>query len=217
MTYRFAVFDCDGTLVDGQAGICRAMEAAFAAAGQIAPDRPEIRQVVGLSLPQGVAVLNPHLSPDIRAEIVENYKQAYRAQRESGELEEPLFEGMLPLLTNLRGAGWTLGIATGKSRRGLNHCLDSLGIAELFSTLQTADDHPSKPDPAMLASAMSEVAATPAETVMIGDTSYDIEMALAATVRPIGVSWGYHNNDELYGAGAESVAKTPAALEQMLL
>ena len=116
----------------------------------------------------------------------------------------------------LRGAGWTLGVATGKSDRGLTGCLTMHGIFDLFVTLQTADRHPSKPHPAMLEMAMAEAGALPGDTVMIGDTTYDIEMARAAGCRAIGVAWGYHAPEELFAVGAEAVAETPAHLGELL-
>ncbi|MEO6040315.1 MAG: HAD-IA family hydrolase [Croceibacterium sp.] len=216
MTTRLAVFDCDGTLVDGQAAVCAAMAAGFAGAGLPAPDPHQVRRIVGLSLPQAVARLAPHAEPAARQRVVEAYKSAFFQARSDGSLREPLYGGIAPLLTRLHGAGWRLGVATGKSDRGLTGCLEMHGIADLFATLQTADRHPSKPHPAMLEAAMAETAARPADTVMIGDTVYDIEMARAAGVRALGVAWGYHEPEELLAAGADAVAGTPAELGEWL-
>ena len=144
------------------------------------------------------------------------YKQAFFRARERGLVHEPLFEGVAALLARLHGAGWTLGVATGKSDRGLTGCLTMHGIVDLFVTLQTADRHPSKPHPSMLETAMAEAGALARDTVMIGDTVYDVEMALAAGARAIGVAWGYHAPDELLAAGAEAVAATPRELGEML-
>lgn len=213
---RLAVFDCDGTLVDGQSAVCNAMERAFAAAGAMPPDRRHIRRIVGLSLPQAVARLAPDLPPPAQELIVTSYKDAFRAAREGGCLDEPLFDGIAPLLGNLRAKGWLLGIATGKSDRGLTACLAGHRLTDHFMTVQTADRHPSKPDPAMLEVAMAEVGAGSADTVMIGDTVFDIAMARAAGVRALGVAWGYHEPDELLAAGAEAVAETPAQLEKLI-
>ena len=107
-------------------------------------------------------------------------------------------------------------MATGKSQRGLEHCLAVHGLSGHFVTLQTADFHPSKPHPAMLEAALEEALATPAEAVMIGDTCYDIEMAQAAGVRAIGVDWGYHEAADLIDAGAEAVARSPGELREIL-
>lgn len=217
MTTRLAVFDCDGTLVDGQASICNAMERAFAAAGLPAPDRSQVRRIVGLSLPQAVRRLIPDHDETLHHEIAEHYKQAFRQARASGELSEPLFEGVAEAVAALRAAGWVLGVATGKSDRGLEHCLAMHGLTAEFATLQTADRHPSKPHPGMLQAALDEVLADPAEAVMIGDTDFDMAMARAAGVRAIGVAWGYHDPAELDAAGAEFVAATPAELTEYLL
>jgi phosphoglycolate phosphatase len=214
---RLAVFDCDGTLIDGQASICHAMEQAFAEMALPAPDKHKIRRMVGLSLPQAVLRLVPNIDENLRRDVVDAYKRAFRASRESGELSQPLFDGIVPLLDALHGAGWQLAVATGMSRRGLDHCLASHGLTRHFVSLQTADDHPSKPDPSMLEAALFEAAADAAEAVMIGDTVYDIQMARDAGVRAIGVDWGYHAPEELQTAGAEFVAESPAQLKEYLL
>lgn len=217
MSVKLAVFDCDGTLVDGQAGICEAMELAFTAAALPAPARNEIRRIVGLSLPQAIRLLAPEASAEQQARAVEAYKHAFRASRTEDRLEEPLFEGIVPLLDRLRHAGWALGVATGKSDRGLTSCLASHGISDRFVTLQTADRHPSKPHPAMLEAALFEAAAQAGDAVMIGDTVFDIGMAHAIGVRAIGVAWGYHTAKELLAEGADAVAETPEQLGDMLV
>ncbi|PEQ13935.1 haloacid dehalogenase [Novosphingobium sp. PC22D] len=213
---KLAVFDCDGTLIDGQASICEAMEAAFAGAGLTAPSRAEVRRAVGLSLPQAIARLLPEADEAARGALVDAYKDAFRAARADGRLSQPLFPGIAEVLHALKAAGWTLGVATGMSDRGLTHCLAGNGIAELFVTLQTADRHPSKPHPAMLEQALFEAGAAPDEAVMIGDTAYDMIMARDARVRAIGVDWGYHHPEELREAGAEFVAETPEDLARYL-
>lgn len=216
MTVRLAIFDCDGTLVDGQAAICNSMETAFASAGLPAPARHEVRRIVGLSLPQAIRILAPEAEEARHRHAVDAYKEAFRACRLDGTLEEPLFEGIADVLAGLAERGWTLGVATGKSDRGLASCLATHGLAERFVTLQTADRHPSKPHPAMLEAALVEAGAQAADAVMIGDTTFDMEMARAAGVRAIGVGWGYHSARELREAGAEHVARTPAELGELL-
>ncbi|MEW9854171.1 HAD-IA family hydrolase [Novosphingobium sp. M1R2S20] len=214
---KLAVFDCDGTLVDGQASICEAMEAAFAGQGLTAPDRPAIRRAVGLSLPQAMRVLLPDSEENVHLALTEGYKHAFRTARSDGRLSQPLFEEIETVLRQLAAAGWTLGVATGMSARGLSHCLAANAVDDLFVTLQTADHHPSKPHPAMLEAALFEAGARPEEAVMIGDTAYDMQMARDAGVRAIGVDWGYHHPDELRAAGAEVVVGSPAELAQVLL
>ena len=214
---RCAVFDCDGTLVDGQAAVCDSMEAAFAEAGLPAPVRNAVRRIVGLSLPQAVMHLAPDTEKNARAAVVEAYKAHFRATRESGALREVLYDGIRETLHALHDADWMLAVATGKSHRGLTATLATNGLAKLFTSLQTADGHPSKPHPAMLEAALVECGAAPADAVMIGDTSFDIEMAKAAGATPIGVAWGYHEPEELLRAGAVAVAQSPAQLTEILL
>ena len=213
---RLAVFDCDGTLVDGQASICEAMEAGFAAADLPTPDRNDIRRMVGLSLPMALPELAPKASDNQRAVAVEAYKESFFTARNEGRVDEPLYDGMKELLHALHDDGWQLAVATGKSDRGLTAVLAAHEITNLFVSLQTADRHPSKPDPTMLAAAMFEANAMPADTVMIGDTTFDIHMGRAANVRSLGVAWGYHEPEELTDAGAEAVAGTMAELEALL-
>lgn len=216
MSLRLAVFDCDGTLVDGQAAVCTAMDAAFAAHGLPRPDHHLVRRSVGLSLPQAVRALLPDADEDLRQGIDLAYRQAFRAAREAGQLVEPLYAGVRELLAAMLDQGWLLGVATGKSDRGLEHCLATHGLSRHFVTLQTADRHPSKPHPAMLEAALFEAGALPGDAVMIGDTAYDMMMAVNGGVRALGVDWGYHTPAELLEAGAESVAQTPLHLLELL-
>ncbi len=216
MTKRLALFDCDGTLVDGQAGVVNAMEAAFAEVGLPAPDRHQVRRVVGLSLPQAIRLLAPVASETQRSAADAAYREAFRAAREAGSLVEPLYDGIADLVGELGREGWLLGVATGKSQRGLDHCLAMHGLSAHFVTLQTADHHPSKPHPSMIDTALAETGADRAACVMIGDTQYDMAMAVNAGVRAIGVDWGYHSADELREAGAEAVARDPAHLRELL-
>ncbi|MCP9222454.1 HAD-IA family hydrolase [Erythrobacter sp. LQ02-29] len=216
MSVRLAVFDCDGTLVDGQGAVCEAMETAFAEAGLPTPDRHDIRQIVGLSLPMALRHLVPDAPAEQRAHAVEAYKTAFRSAREAGQVSEPLYPGIADLLRELKADGWALAVATGKSDRGLRACVATHGLTDLFDSLQAADFHPSKPAPEMLLAALDECLAERANSVMIGDTIYDIEMAAAAGVRSIGVGWGYHPPDTLLSAGAVGVANTAAELRTMI-
>jgi phosphoglycolate phosphatase len=213
---RLAVFDCDGTLVDGQAAVCGAMAAAFAHCDLIAPPSHAVRRIVGLSLPVAVRHLAPDAPVEAHDRLVAAYKLAFSRARTEGRVDEPLYGGIRELLGALQGGDWQLGVATGKSDRGLTGCLTRHAILDLFVTLQTADRHPSKPHPAMLEAAMAEAGARPSQTAMIGDTTYDIEMARAAGCRALGVAWGYHAPEELLAVGAEAVAHTAAELGEML-
>ena len=207
---RLAIFDCDGTLVDSQAAICVAMEDCFVRAGLDPPARHATRRVVGLNLVEAMRALLPDAAPDSHVALAEQYKVSFAALRKGGQVEEPLFQGLAGLLAALEQDGWLLGIATGKSDRGLAHCLDRHGIAGRFVTLQTADRHPSKPHPAMIEAALAQAGATCERSMMIGDTSYDMAMARAAGVTAIGVAWGYHDAQELLDAGAHFLAETPS-------
>ena len=213
---KLVVFDCDGTLVDSQAAICRSMDAAFTAAGLPAPDRAAVRRIVGLSLPQALLELAPEVPEHSRRHALEAYKANFRAARNEGTLEQPLYPGMAALLHRLHAAGHALGVATGMSDRGLLACLTRHGLRDLFSTLQTADRHPSKPHPAMLEAALIEAAIAPGEAVLVGDTVYDVAMARAAGVRAVGVAWGYHDPAELLAAGATGVAESAEELEGLI-
>ncbi|WP_203310229.1 HAD-IA family hydrolase [Sphingomonas beigongshangi] len=214
---RLAVFDCDGTLVDSQANICRAMEKAFAIANRPAPPRAAIRRIVGLSLVEALQALLPQDDDATHRRMAADYKQAFFDLRTSGDMaEEPLFDGIAAVIDRLETDGWLLGVATGKSDRGLAHILAHHGLTHRFVTLQTADRHPSKPDPSMLLAAMAEAGAAAHETAMIGDTSFDMAMAKAAGTRAVGVAWGYHDRDDLARAGADVVAEEVHALPGML-
>lgn len=213
---RLAVFDCDGTLVDGQAYVCDTMEQAFLDAGLPAPDRNEVRRTVGLSLPVAIRRLAPEIDDKLNAHLVQSYKQGFFDRRQEGLVHEPLYEGMASLLHRLHSDGWLLAVATGKSDRGLNNCLASHGLTDLFISLQTSDRHPSKPHPAMLEAAIFEAGVAADQAVMIGDTTFDMVMARDANVRALGVAWGYHTPQELSEAGALAVASDMGELEALL-
>jgi phosphoglycolate phosphatase len=213
---RLAIFDCDGTLVDSQANIVAAIGMAFRDVSLPAPARAQALRIVGLSLYEAMQRLHPHGTPEVHDALAEGYKLAFRTLRMEGSVAEPLYDGIADTLDDLTAAGWLLGVATGKSDRGLALCLAHHGLTDRFVTLQTADRHPSKPHPSMIHQAMADAGADPEETVMIGDTSFDIGMAKAARVTAIGVAWGYHDRAELVAEGADLVVDTPADLTACL-
>ncbi len=213
---RLAIFDCDGTLVDSQSNICLAMEHAFDAGGLTPPPRQAIRRIVGLSLLEIMRVLLPDGDEAQHSEMVERYRASYLTLRNNGLEHEPLYDGMAALLSAMDESGWLLGVATGKSDRGLERCLDHHGIKGLFVSLQTADRHPSKPHPSMVYQALADAGVEAANAVVIGDTAFDIHMGKAAGCRTIGVSWGYHPVDELRAAGADAIAASMYELEVLL-
>ena len=213
---RLAIFDCDGTLVDSQANICMAMEHAFDEAGLTPPSRHATRRIVGLSLVEAMRVLLPQAEETLHRDMAERYKASYLVLRNNGLEHEPLYDGIAALLSKLDESGWLLGVATGKSDRGLDRCLDHHGIKGLFVTLQTADRHPSKPHPSMVYQALADAGAEATNAVVIGDTVYDIHMGKAAGTRTIGVNWGYHPVEELRNAGADAIAESMDELEALL-
>ncbi len=209
---KLAIFDCDGTLVDSGGTIHRALRSTFDSHGLDCPPRGVTKKVIGLSLDEAFATLVP--DGDHPA-LSRTYKDAFFAMRSQGVVEEPLFDGILAALTAFRSDGWMLGVATGKSRRGLDHCLAAHGIGDLFVTLQTADNHPSKPHPSMVLAAMAEASSAPDRTVFIGDTAWDMGSARSAACGAIGAGWGYHDESELRDAGAHDVAQDPVELVAM--
>lgn len=203
---RLALFDCDGTLVDSAANICLAVERAFDRHRLAPPPREAIRGIVGLSLPQAMAVLHQPADANLCEVLAQSYKDAFVAMRGTPDFaHEPLYPGIAEALATLADSGWALGVATGKSDRGLSIVLATHGLTSAFVTLQTADRHPSKPHPAMALAAMAEAGSTPDRTVMIGDTSYDMTMGRAGGAHAVGVAWGYHPPAMLTAAGAARV------------
>jgi phosphoglycolate phosphatase len=206
---RLAIFDCDGTLVDSGATIYRALAAAFELHGLELPPPEVSRKVIGLSLTEAMAALLPDARADQHVALADDYKRAFWELRAAGQVQEPLFDGVLELLDTLEQDGWLLAVATGKSDRGLAHCLESHGIHARFVSLQTADRHPSKPHPSMVSQAIADAGASPETSFVVGDTSFDMAMAVNAGARGIGAAWGYHDAEELFGAGADAVAERP--------
>ncbi len=209
MVAPFIVFDVDGTLIDSQHTIVGSMQGAFTAFGLPVPDHLTIRRTVGLPVEDAVHRLAEAaalgLATDTVHQVAEEYKRRARSLRERPDYHEPMFDGTRPLLDGLLAAGQMMGIATGKSRRGLDTWIAKTGLAGHFVTLQTGDIPPGKPHPAMLHRAMDEAGARAADTLMIGDTVFDVQMAVAAGARAIGVAWGYHAPEELLEAGAERI------------
>jgi phosphoglycolate phosphatase len=203
---KLLIFDCDGTIVDSQAGIVLSMDHAFRSLGLKPPPRAATLSVVGLSLPEAFAVLAPDAEPDVRKLLADRYKSAFRdLDRDPSECEI-LFPGCKETIAKLlKHDDVVLGIATGKSKRGVDRLVEREGWHGHFATIQTADDHPSKPHPSMILQAMAETGAEPHQTIMIGDTTYDIDMAHAAKVGALGVTWGYHHRDELAECGAHLI------------
>ncbi|EYD73446.1 HAD-IA family hydrolase [Limimaricola hongkongensis] len=190
---RLVIFDVDGTLVDSQRDILAAMAAAFAAEGLAVPPRERVLSGVGLSLPETFLRLAGAQGQDVRARMIASYCAAYADLRQAhGAESSPFYPGARAALDRLAGEPFTLlAVATGKSRRGLDRLIEAHGLEGLFHSRQTADDHPSKPHPAMIRAALDETGVARARAVMVGDTRFDVEMARAAGIASIGVGWGY--------------------------
>ena len=206
---KLAIFDCDGTLVDSGANIFSALSDAFTEHGVEIPSQQVSRKVIGLSLVEAIATLTPGETFERHVVLAESYKLHFQRARAEGRVEEPLFDGIPELLDALEGDGWLLAVATGKSDRGLALCLDCHGYADRFVSLQTADRHPSKPSPSMVLQAMADAGSAPETTVVIGDTAFDMGMAVNAGATAIGAGWGYHDTEEMLAAGAVGVADRP--------
>jgi phosphoglycolate phosphatase len=211
------IFDCDGTLVDSQANIIAAMTESFERNNLVPPDHQSIRRIVGLSLVETMQKLLPEAAPDLHQHMADDYKQAFFRLRAAGALaQEPLYPGIRALIEALHADGVTLGVATGKSDRGLALCLAHHGLADYFTTLQTADRHPSKPHPSMIHQCLADSGKNEGECWMIGDTVFDIHMAVNAGVKSIGVDWGYHDAHELQAAGAAHIVADTLSLQQIV-
>jgi phosphoglycolate phosphatase len=214
--HRLFVFDCDGTLVDSQHNIIAAMGAAWQRFGMAPPSAADVRRVVGLTLEVAIARMLPEHEGKLHHDLAAAYREIVHALRQEevagGISDEPLFPGIRELILELEAPEIFLGVATGKNLRGLEHTLRGHGLRDRFHTLQTADICRSKPDPEMVLRAMDETAMRPQATVVIGDTSFDMEMARAAGATAIGVAWGYHDTAELWAAGAQAVITHPSAL-----
>jgi phosphoglycolate phosphatase len=217
---KLVIFDCDGTLVDSQHMICAAMQQAFLDHRIECPPREKLLAIVGLSLVEAFERFSEGAQRYPVETLVERYKAAFFAMRAAQTEMEPLFPGVREAVEVLAARpDILLGIATGKSQRGVRMVLGHHGLLDHFHTIKTADDAPSKPHPGMVMEAMREAGALPGDTVVIGDTTYDIEMAHAAGASAIAVGWGYHPVADLQAAGADEVigdcALLPSAIERI--
>ena len=204
------IFDLDGTLINSEAIILGTQVEAFRRCGRVHPGREAGLGIVGLTLDIAMARLAGLDEPD--DVLTETYREVFNAMRLQAatdpSLDEPLYPGVAETLLELkRRSGLKLGIATGKSRKGLDFAVERHGWQGLFDTVQSADDAPSKPHPGMILRAMAETGAAPERTAMVGDSSFDIEMAVAAGVTPVAVSWGFQPVAKLVSLGARHVLK----------
>ena len=198
MPTRFSllVFDWDGTLVDSAQAIVEALQAACADLGLAPPTDERARHIIGLGLKDALRYAVPHVAETDYRRLVERYRVHFLARDDS----MALFPGVIEGLEDLQRAGFLLAIATGKSRRGLERALDQMGVRRFFVASRCADEGYSKPHPGMLQAVMEELVMAPNETLMIGDTTHDLEMAFNAGVRAVGVSYGAHPKPQLLAA-----------------
>ena len=195
MAHRFEllVFDWDGTLMDSAPAIAACIQASCRDLGLPVPDQRTASHVIGLGLKDALSYAVPELAVEDYGRMVERYRHHFLAR--DAQLE--LFAGAEPMLRQLADAGHLLAIATGKSRAGLERALAATGFGDLFDASRCADECFSKPHPAMLLELMAELGGAPASTLMIGDTTHDLQMALNAGVGALGVTYGAHPRSQL--------------------
>jgi phosphoglycolate phosphatase len=209
---RLVIFDLDGTLIDSVALIVETVTHAFAAVDEAVPDERAIRSISGISAMEAMGILAPHASPERLTTLMESYRAHYRSH--AGVAREPLFKGALEALDRLQANPETiLAVATGKGYRGAVTLLERHDIIGRFHSIQTPDHNRGKPDPQMIETALARAGAARAQAVMVGDTVHDMRMARAAGVAAIGVTWGYHERDDLIAEGAHVVIDSFDALD----
>jgi phosphoglycolate phosphatase len=216
MSPKLAVWDVDGTLVDSRAVIYETATAVFAYMDLPRPEYDVVRQIVGLSLAEGLRQLLPDMPPETLDKAVASYKEVFQDMHRRLGFIEPLYEGAAECLDRLKAQGWRIAMATGKSRRGVETIIRMHGWADLFDSTHCADDGPGKPHPSMVLEAMRALSCEPRQTIMIGDTAHDMRMAKAAGVYAQGVSWGFHTADEIRAGGADDVADSFSILNSRL-
>jgi len=210
---KLVLFDCDGTLVDSAGFIHDCMRLSFVDYGYPEPSMAETKSIIGLTLDKAIAhLLGREVDVEITA-MTARYKQHFSALRAAADFHEPAYDGILDLIGDLKARDdIILGVVTGKSRRGLGAVLSSHGFEQTFFTLRTADDCPSKPHPAMVLECCGEAGIEPADTIVVGDAVFDMQMAKSAGATGIGVSWGYSSPTALRAAGAQAIIDAPAGL-----
>ena len=218
--HKLAVLDCDGTIVDSKTAIVKSMTAAFVNVDLVPPKPEEIVRIVGLNLADAMNVLLQGQKPEKIPTLVDAYREVATQHRAGGQWEDPLYPDAKEVIQALNASGWLLGVATGKSKRGLDAVFNTHEIGHHFVTAQTSGIGPGKPAPDMLYRALRETGVEARNTVMIGDTTFDMEMAMNAGVSAIGVSWGYHTDKDLLAAGARVIVHgfqdLPGALESII-
>ena len=211
--FDLIAFDWDGTLFDSTAIIVRCIQAAVRDVGGTVPTDKEASYVIGMALTQALAHAAPDVPPAKYTELANRYRFHYIQHQD----DLSLFEGVLPLLGDLRERGHLLAVATGKSRRGLDEALHSVQLKGVFDGSRTADQTAGKPHPLMLQELMAEFDVPPERLLMIGDTTHDLQMALNAGCASVGVSYGAHEPDVFHALRPLSVAHSVRELHDWLL
>lgn len=194
------IFDWDGTLADSVGRIVETMQFAADEVGLAVPGEQAVRDIIGLGLPEAIAALYPDLDdPAVAEALVRAYAAQYIALEQN---PSPLFPGVLDALESLRGAGFLLAVATGKSRRGLDRVLRQHDLLAYFDATRCADETASKPDPLMLWQILAELSVGPDQSVMLGDSQHDLLMAANAGLRGFGVTFGAQSAEHLLRHGA---------------
>lgn len=217
---RLIMFDMDGTLIDSGAIIAENMAATFRDHGMVEPTPYMTHTIIGLSLELAIETL-AQCKAETAILMAGTYRKRYRAMLATGDHHEPLYAGALDALDRLHShEASVLGIATGKGLNGVHRILALHDLTDRFVTLQTPDDNPSKPHPGMIHRACSQTGIDPRATVMIGDTSFDMQLGRSAGARTVGVTWGYHSRVALEEAGAhiiiDNFSDLDMAIEEVL-
>ncbi|MCQ0987320.1 HAD-IA family hydrolase [Jiella marina] len=211
------LFDCDGTIADSAGLISAIMERTFRCHDLEPPPPEATRAIIGLSLDKAISALRPSLDAAMVAHLVEGYRIEYRAERARPDFAEHLFAGMGELVRNLAAQpDIFVGMVTGKSRRGVAALTAHHGLTEAFHVVRTADDCPSKPHPAMVLECCDELGLEPSAALVVGDTTFDMEMARSAGAGAVGVAWGSHSRAHLFNAGAAVVSGSVEELARHL-
>ena len=211
--FDLIAFDWDGTLFDSTAIIVRCIQAAVRDVGGTVPTDKEAAYVIGMGLMQALAHAAPDVPPEKYTELGNRYRFHYIQHQD----DLSLFEGVLPLLNDLRERGHLLAVATGKSRRGLDEALHSVDLRGVFDGSRTADQTAGKPHPLMLQELMADFDGAPERLLMIGDTTHDLQMAVNAGCASVGVSYGAHEPDAFHALQPLAVAHSVRELHDWLL
>ena len=209
---KLAVFDLDGTLIDSATSIVESVRACWDACGFAVPEDRAVRRIIGLPWEESVRALLPDAGDGEFLKIRSYYDEVHSGARPRPHREELLFEGTLEVLDGLESAGYVLAVVTSRNGSRLPQLIETLDLEGRFVSVKTPDNGPGKPNPHLLLDTMSEIGVRAEDTVMIGDTTFDILMAVNAGTASIGVNWGVHEEQELRDAGADHVARAVADL-----